>query len=132
MKTHELNTKVKLAALWTSFMMLYIYADIFSFYRPGYLRHIEEGFMGPLLANQTNLAVAGLLMAIPALMIAFSVTLKTKGSKIVNIVVSILYIFVNIGNLVGETWIYYLFYGAIEIAINLYIIYIAFKWKQTE
>lgn len=132
MKIQELNTKIKLAALWTSFMILYIYADILSFYRPGYLGHIEEGFMGPLQANQTNLAVAGLLMAIPALMIAFSVIFERKGNKIVNIVVSILYIFVNIANLIGETWIYYLFYGVIEIAINIYIIYIAFKWKQTE
>lgn len=132
MKIQELHTKIKLAALWTSFMILYIYADIFSLYRPGYIGHIEEGFMGPLQANQTNLAVAGLLMAIPALMIAFSVILKVKANKIVNIVVAILYVFVNIANLIGETWIYYLFYGAIEIAINLYIFYIAFTWKHAE
>lgn len=132
MTMQELNTKIKLAALWTSFMILYIYADIFSFYRPGYLGHIEEGFMGPLQANQTNLAVAGLLMVIPALMIAFSVIFKVKGNKIINIVVSVLYILVNVSNLLGETWVYYIFYGVIEIAINLYIIYIAFKWKKTE
>ena len=132
MKTHELNTKIKLAALWTSLMILYIYADIFSLYRPGHLGHIEEGLMGPLQANQTNLAVAGLLMAIPALMIAFSVIFKAKTSKIVNILVSILYILVNIGNLIGETWVYYIFYGVLEIAINMYIVYIAFKWKEAE
>lgn len=129
MTVHELSTKIKLAALWTSLMILYIYADIFSLYRPGVLDHIAEGFMGPLQANQTNLAVAGLLMAIPALMIPFSVICKSKVSKILNISISILYVFVNIANLIGESWIYYIFYGVIEILINLYIIYIAFKWK---
>ena len=132
MTVHELSTKIKLAGLWTSLMILYIYADIFSFYRPGVLGHITEGFMGPLQANQTNIAVAGLLMAIPALMITFSLVWSSKVSKILNIAISILYVFVNIANLIGESWIYYIFYGVIEILINLYIIYIAFKWKTSE
>lgn len=129
MTLSELNIKIKLAALWTSLMMLYIYADIFSLYRPGVLDHINEGMMGPIQANQTNLAVAALLMAIPALMIALSVLLNSKASKRINIVLSILYVFVGIGNLIGETWIYYIFYGGLEIAINILIITMAVRWK---
>jgi len=35
---------------------------------------------------------------------------------------------VNIGNLVGEKWAYYLFYGIIEIIITITIIIISIKW----
>lgn len=127
--TLNFRTKITLASIWTSFMIFYLYADVLSFYRPGVLNHIIEGFMGPLQANQSNLLMASLLMAIPALMIPLSIVLKDRVSRITNIVISTLYIFVNIGNLVGETWIYYIAYGVIEIILNITMIFIAFRWK---
>ena len=127
--TLNFRTKITLASTWISFMIFYLYADVFSFYRPGYLNHVIDGFMGPLQANQSNLLMASLLMAIPALMIPLSIVLKDRVSRITNIVISILYVFVNIGNLVGETWIYYIAYGVIEIILNITIITIAIRWK---
>lgn len=127
--TLNFRTKITLASIWTSFMIFYLYADVLSFYKPGVLNHIIEGFMGPLQANQSNLLMASLLMAIPALMIPLSIVLKDRVSRITNIVISTLYIFVNIGNLVGETWIYYIAYGVIEIILNITMIFIAFRWK---
>jgi hypothetical protein len=127
--TLNFRTKITLASIWTSFMIFYLYADVLSFYKPGVLNHIIEGFMGPLQANQSNLLMASLLMAIPALMIPLSIVLKDRVSRVANIVISTLYIFVNIGNLVGETWIYYIAYGVIEIILNITMIFIAFRWK---
>ena len=127
--TLNFRTKITLASIWTSFMIFYLYADVLSFYKPGVLNHIIEGFMGPLQANQSNLLMASLLMAIPALMIPLSIVLKDRVSRVANIVISTLYIFVNIGNLVGETWIYYIAYGVIEIILNISMIFIAFRWK---
>ena len=37
-----IDVKIKLAALWTSVMFLYIYADYFGLYVPGVLRSMEE------------------------------------------------------------------------------------------
>ncbi|MDH8678110.1 DUF6326 family protein [Fusibacter bizertensis] len=127
--TLNFRTKITLASIWTSFMIFYLYADVLSFYRPGVLNHIIEGFMGPLQANQSNLLMASMLMAIPALMIPLSIVLKDRVSRVANIVISTLYIFVNIGNLVGETWIYYIAYGVIEIILNITMIFIAIRWK---
>jgi len=39
----KVNVKLKLAALWTSFMFLYIYVDYFHLYMPGSLEDMLAG-----------------------------------------------------------------------------------------
>ena len=39
----KLNVKLKLAALWASFMFLYIYVDYFALYMPGKIEGILAG-----------------------------------------------------------------------------------------
>jgi hypothetical protein len=65
----KISTRIKLSGLWFTLMVLYIYADIFSLYRPGYINEIIAGFMGPLTVDQFTLITSSILMAIPALMI---------------------------------------------------------------
>ncbi|MDR1903105.1 MAG: DUF6326 family protein [Treponema sp.] len=95
-----------------------IYCDIFSFFRPGHIEEIVAGFMGPFPVNQISLMIAGLLMAIPALMIMANLFIKMVAIRWVNIIASIVYTLVNIGNIVGEKWGYYIMYGIIEIIIR--------------
>ena len=47
MEDVKINVKMKLSALWVALMLLYIYADIFSLYRPGQIEKMMEGLMGP-------------------------------------------------------------------------------------
>lgn len=124
----NVHVKFKLSALWTALMMLYIYADIYSLYRPGQLEHIQSGLMGPFQVTQTALLLASILTAIPALMIFLSLALTAKVNRIVNMLLGCVYILVSVGNLMGETWIYYLMYGVIELLIFVLIIFYAFKW----
>lgn len=126
----SLFIRIKLAALWTSLMLLYIYADIFSLYRPGAIDEIRDGFMGPFEATQSSIAVAAAMLAIPALMVAGSFFFSMKITKVLTIVMGVLFSLVNIGNLVGEIWIYYLAYGAVEIAITFSIIVLAWRWRE--
>ena len=118
--------------LWITLILLYIYCDIFSFHRTGYIDEMIAGMIGPFEVSQESLAVFGLLMIIPVLMIPTCLFLKVKINKWFNIVIGALYTLVNIGNLVGETWIYYWIYGLIEIAITIIIIITAVKWKEDE
>ena len=122
------DTRMKIVVLWISLLLLYIYADIFSFYRPGYIREVAAGFMGPLAVNQTTLAASGTLMAIPVLIMVSCLFVATKTARWINIVAGGLYTIVGIGNLVGETWVYYWIYGVIEVLIAAGITGIAFKW----
>lgn len=71
-------------------------------------------------------------MAIPAVMIFLSLSLKPKVNRGVNITFGILYTLVGISNLVGETWAYYISYGLVEIVITLLIVYYAWKWPKQE
>jgi hypothetical protein len=69
---HSLSVKVKLAGLWTAMMLLYGYADILSFYRPGEIAEIESGKLGPFKVSQSSLVIASVIVIVPALMIALS------------------------------------------------------------
>ena len=128
----KVNVKLKLSALWVVLMMLYLYADFFSLYRPGIIEKMISGLMGPFPVTQVSLLTASILMAIPAVMIFLSLSMKPKVNRGVNMTFGILYTLVGISNLVGETWAYYISYGIVEIVITLLIVYYAWKWPKQE
>ena len=105
----KINVKMKLSALWVALMLIYIYADILSNFKPGAIEKMMDGFMGPFPVTQGALLSASILMMIPAVMVFLSLALKPKVDRWVNIILGVLYTFVNIGNLIGETsWIFYI------------------------
>ena len=112
-------------------MLLYIYCDIYATFRTGHLEEAMAGKMGPFEVTQTSLALAGAIMIIPALMVVINLFLQQKAAKWANIIVGAVYTLVNIGNLVGETWVYYWLFGVIELAITVFIIVFAAKWKES-
>ncbi|GHV96547.1 hypothetical protein AGMMS50293_28670 [Spirochaetia bacterium] len=126
----KLNTRTVLIGLWTALMLLYIYCDIFTFFRPNHINEIIDGFMGPFPVNQISLMVAGILMALPALMIIANLFIKMVKIKWINIIGGILFTLVNIGNMVGEKWAYYIIYGIIELIITVLIIIKSIKWPK--
>jgi hypothetical protein len=126
----KFSTRTILIGLWITLMLLYIYCDIFSFFRPNHINEILEGKLGPFQINQIFLIVSGILMAIPALMIIANLFIKLVAIKWINIIVGIVYTFVNIGNIIGETWGYYIMYGIIEIIITVLVIIKSIKWPK--
>jgi hypothetical protein len=132
MENTKINVKLKLSALWVAMMLLYIYADILSLFRPGQVQEMIDGRMGPFPATQGALLTAAILMIIPAGMVFLSVGLKPVVNRWTNIILGILYTLVNISNLIGETWAYYLLFGIVEIAITLLIIWHAWNWPVQE
>ncbi len=129
--TH-LVPRVRLTALWAALMILYIYADLFSFYQPGELEEALAGKLGPYDVTQQSLFYAALLMAIPAGMVALTPLLPTAICRWANVVLGAFYTLVNIGNVIGESWIYYLFHGAIETVLTVSIAILAFLWLRPE
>ena len=123
----KINVKLKLSALWGAMMLLYIYADILSFFRPGQIEKIMGGRMGSVPATQTFLLVAALLMIIPAVMVFLSLALKPTVNRWTNITLGVLYTLVNITNVMGETWAYYIFFGFVEIVLTLLIVWYAWR-----
>jgi len=44
----------------------------------------------------------------------------------------VLYTFVNISNLIGETWAYYIFSGVVELVLTFLIVWYAWNWRTPE
>ena len=127
----KINVKMKLSALWVALMLVYIYADIFSLYRPGQIEEMISGRMGPFPVTQGSLLLASILMMIPAVMVFLSLTLKPKVNRWANIILGVLYTLVNISNLIGETWAFYIFFGVVEIVLTFLIVWVCLEVAQS-
>jgi len=127
----KVSLKLKLAALWTSFMFLYIYVDYFHLYMPGSLETMISGKMWEFAVTPAILFAGLASVMIPALMIFLSIGLPAKISRWINIVLAAVYIPYSLFNLAGEAWPHMLFAAAIEVVLLLLIIRYAWKWPFT-
>jgi hypothetical protein len=127
----KVTVRAKLSALWAALVLLYVYADVLSLFRPGQIEEMSEGRMGPTEATQATLLLASTIVVIPALMVFLTLTLKAGVSRWTNLTLGLLYTAVSAGNLIGETWAYYLLFGVLEIAITTLIVWYAWTWPRT-
>ncbi len=122
-----LSLKMKLAALWASFMFLYIYVDYFHLYMPGMLSDLLAGKVFTFDISQTFLFIVMILVAIPAFMIFLSVALPNRINRWVNPIVATIFIPYMLFNLVGEAWPHMYFAAALEVVHLILIIKYARK-----
>jgi hypothetical protein len=113
----SVSVKVRLAGLRAAMMLLYVYADILSLFRPSQIAEIESGEIGPFDVSRSSLVIASLIVILPALMIALSLTLRAS---------------INLSNLLGESWVYYFLFGLLEIALTLTIVATAWNWPRRD
>jgi hypothetical protein len=128
----KINVKFRLSALWLTLMLIYIYVDIFMFYKPGIIEDILAGKVWAFEISQAWGVMALVLMLIPIFMIYLSLTLKSAAIRWTNIIVGILYIAVGIGTTVGETWIAYIVGHTLGILVLALILWTAIKWPRQE
>lgn len=128
----KLNVKLKLAALWASFMFLYIYVDYFHLYMPDALEDILAGKVFVFEITQAFLLVVLATVTIPALMIFLSAALPAKMNRWTNIIVATVYIPYTLFNLVGEAWMHMVFGAIVEVVLLLLVIWYAWKWPELQ
>lgn len=129
----KVPVQLKLAALWTSFMFVYAYADILGFYTPGVIEDILAGTVWQFEISQTWALGAFALMVVPILMVFLSLTLPARVNRMTNIVVASLYVIISAGNSVDEPWVYY--YGLVclvEIAILALVVRYSWTWPRSQ
>lgn len=123
--------QLKLSLLWTATMFCYVYGDYFALYIPGKLVSMQAGSMGPLgQVTQGVLLGTGIMMAIPALMTAFSLLLKARVNRVANIVLGAAYAVIMLLAAGSSSWNFYRLFGAIEIALTLTIVWQAWCWPR--
>jgi len=127
----KVNVRQKIAALWASFMFLYIYVDYFALYMPGKIEDILSGIVFKFDITQGFLLAALVSVSIPALMIFLSVALPAKVNRWANIIIAAVYIPYTLFNLAGESWMHMVYGAVVEVVLLCLIIRYAWKWPKT-
>lgn len=124
-----IHVKIKLAALWTSVMFLYLYADYFGLYVPGSLQSMLKGEMRPLgPTTQAVLLGTSVMMAIPSLMVFLSLVLAPRLNRGLNIAFGILYSLIILVTM--WQWYFSMFYGVLEITLTGLVVWYAWFWPR--
>lgn len=127
----RINIKLRLAALWTSLMFCYVYGDFFSLFVPGRIQRLMDGNSGAGETTPIMLLAYAVLLATPALMIFFSIALKARLNRLLNIILGSFFTLVMIlvtATSLGEWMLFYTFLGIVEIILTCTIVWQAVKW----
>lgn len=127
----KVDAKIKLSALWAAVMFLYLYVDVFMYFKPGVLADAMAGKVWAFQVSQGFLLAVIVLMTIPSLMVFLSVALKAVLNRWVNIIVGVLYIVITLGMAVGESYVFYIFGSIVEAALLFLIVFYAWTWPKT-
>ena len=125
----KVHVRLKLFALWTSVMFFYIYGDYFELYQPGKLQEMIAGRMPFGAISQGVLLGMAAVMVIPSLMPFLSLILPAGVNRGLNIAFSAIYAVIMILVIRGG-WHFYVFYGCIEIALTVLILWTAWTWPR--
>ena len=127
----KINVKLKLSALWTSVMFLYIYGDYFELYVPEKVADLLNG--QNILNTPYKLLFASMVLALPSLMIFLSLPLKPKWNRILNISIGVFLTLFTL--LVGissftEWKMFYVLLSFLESIITSIIVWKAWYWPK--
>ncbi len=132
--TTMVDVKTIFAALWVFLSVNYMYCDHLGFMEPGAVKGLLAGQIGSVQITQGFLLGAAILLEIPFVMIVLSQVLKHGVNRWTNIIAAAVLILVQLGTMGMGTAPspVYLFYSAIEVACNLAIIWLAWRWNAPE
>ena len=128
----KVNVKLKLAALWVTVNMLFLYVDVYSYFRPGIIEDAIAGKVWEFQITQVWLLGVIILMTSASVMIFLSLLLKAKANRWTNIIVGIFHIVIVIGGAMGDAWAYYIFASIVEVVLLSLIIWYAWRWPRQE
>ena len=126
----KVNLKIKLSALWAAVMFLYVYADIFQFYVPGFIEEVIAG--DAPIGSQLSLLGASILMVLPSVMVFLSLFLPAKANRLANIIVGIAQTGIMAISFLLPSEVFYYFLGTVEIMITSLIVWLAWNWPTQE
>ncbi len=130
-KDFPINVKLIISSLWVAVMFCYVYGDYIQIFVPGVLADAME-VSSSKEGIQIEFFAVALLMAIPSLMIFFTLVLKPSINRWLNIIIPVLYIILLVAVNLETTWAYYLFLTAIEVLLSITTVWYAWNWPKTE
>lgn len=133
---YSVNIKTKLAFLWSSLMLLYIYADYFEMMTPEKIKKMMNLRTPAGPATPGLLVIFSVVLIVPALMISLSAFAKPTINKWANIVFGLLYAAISIWIIIsdlGDQWqAFFVLYNVIELCVLAVIIQEAWEWPRSQ
>lgn len=112
-------------------MFNYTYCDILGLMDPSLLNQYLTGVVDGLELTPNFLLAGAIMMEIPIAMILLSRILSYRTNRWANIIAAAIKTVAMLMTMfVGTPTMYYLFFGTIEIATTMFIIYYAWTWKE--
>lgn len=125
------DMKARLSALWTFLMFNMVFADIFSFMYPGFMKQIVTGDIADgTQITPVFLLIAAMVTEISIAMVFLSRLLKYKANRPVNIIGGIVTILWVVGG--GSATLHYIFFASVEVITSLAVIWLVWNWKNPE
>src|SRR5262249_18351565 len=125
----KVHVRFKLFALWGSLMFFYIYGDYFELYQPGKLQKMIAGSSPLGSISQWLLVRMSAVMVSARLMLVLALVLPVGVNRWMNIVFGTIYTVIMILAIRGA-WHFYIFFGLIEIALTVLIVWYAWTWPK--
>ncbi|MEO7125859.1 MAG: DUF6326 family protein [Nakamurella sp.] len=128
----KVPAKVVLSGLWVSMLFVFAYVDIFGFFRADVINGVLTGDVAgtSIVIDQTFLTLATAYILAPSLMIVASLLLHAKVNRVINIIVSLIYLVSIVVTVLGESWTYYVLGSIVEILLLLAIMNSAWNWEK--
>lgn len=124
------DIKIKLAALWASATLCYLYCDYFELYQPGKLAGMLDGQMRPLGDVGPGLLLGtSVLLSVPAVMIVLCVALPARIGRVLNLLFGTLIMAVFL--LAPGVWLYYKYFAAVEMVLTGSACWLAWRWPRS-
>ena len=110
-------------------MFCYIYADILAFYDDYLLGEILNGNLGSIgpITQELKLGI-GVFMSIPAIMVYVSLAAKPRICRWINTASGGLFTAVSLVTTIMSPFYYYIYFGILELAITVYVVWLVWKW----
>lgn len=125
------SIRTRLAAAWTSLMLLFVYGDYFGLYLPGKLAEMNRGIISPLgTASPLVLLSLSAMMAIPAAMVGAAAILPAQLARGMSLLFGVLYAAIMILTMLPGAAPFYMFLGVLEVALALGIAVLAWRWPR--
>ena len=124
-----INPRLRIAALWTSMLLIFAYVDIFGLFRSDVRADIEAGQIAGFTIGQGYLLGVTIYVLVPSLMLFLSLVLPVRVARMANIVLAALYAVTVVGSAIGE-WSYFILASLIEAAVLAGVVYYAWTWPK--
>jgi len=124
------NPRIKISALWTSMLFIFVYVDVFSLFRADIRADIEAGKMFAFTIGQGFLLGVTIYILVPSLMVFLSLVLPTRVARMANVVLAALYVVTIAGGAMGESNYYYILGSLAEAILLAGVAYYAWTWPK--